>query len=268
MFDNQDEISNFRLVAKVLIIGFLAFDLGVLGLGMFKGGSKVAATKLQIFTIKDSSCKDCSSLDDIVTFIRDAKVAIASQKDLDFVANKSEAQALIDKYKITKLPAMVIRGPKPTQADLAKFWEIFGDNVGGDFVMRRIQPPYLNLDTGKVSGLFKVTFLTDTACKTCYDVTLHRNAFKNVTMNITDSATVDISSAEGLALVSKYKIDKVPTILVTGELDEYEGFQQTWPQVGTKESDGTYVFRSGIPDMGTYHDLKTGKIVVGKTAAK
>lgn len=255
-----------RLVVMALILLFTIFMIALLGWpsGLFNS-KNFMATGYEIVTIKDSSCKECSTLVDIVKFIRESKVEVTAHKDLDFVADKKAAQDLIEKYNILKLPAMVIRGPKPTDPDLAKFWEIFGDNIGGDFVLRRVQPPYRDLASGQEKGLFKVTFLTDSACKTCYDVSLHENAFKNISMKIVDSLNLDISSAEGQALIKKYKIIQVPTILISGELDEYEGFQQAWPQVGSKEVDGTYVFRAGVAAMGTYRDLKTGKIVAEKS---
>jgi hypothetical protein len=81
-------------------------------------------------------------------------------------------------------------------------------------------------------------------------------------METSDDRTVEVNSAEGKDLIKKYKITAVPTILLSGDLEEYENFQQVWPQVGTVEADGMHVFREpGEKIMGSYKDLKTGKLV-------
>ena len=74
---------------------------------------------------------------------------------------------------------------------------------------------------------------------------------------------VDISSAEGKALVEKYAIKKVPTVVISGDLREYEGFDTVWGQVGSIEEDGTYVFRQleVLSQNIVYKDLTTGEVV-------
>ena len=78
----------------------------------------------------------------------------------------------------------------------------------------------------------------------------------------------DISVELGCSLhkveywLKKYKITSLPTILLRGDLEEYQVFLQIWNSVGTKEADGTYVFReTGQKEMGTYKDLKTGDVI-------
>ena len=53
----------------------------------------------------------------------------------------------------------------------------------------------------------------------------------------------------------------MPTILLKGDLSEYTGLQQIWPQVGKITDDGTYIFTK-LDEMGSYMSLKTGKLVV------
>ncbi|MEK7167842.1 MAG: hypothetical protein AAB791_02455, partial [Patescibacteria group bacterium] len=72
----------------------------------------------------------------------------------------------------------------------------------------------------------------------------------------------------GKALVGKYAITAVPTMLLNGELEEYQNFQQVWPLVGKIwENDGTYIFTK-LDEMGSYYDLEKDKLVEVDLAAK
>ncbi len=44
-------------------------------------------------------------------------------------------------------------------------------------------------------------------------------------------------------MIAKYSVEKVPTVILGGDLEIYEGFDAVWEQVGTIEEDGSYVFR-------------------------
>ncbi len=218
--------------------------------------------KYEITAIIDSSCKECSGLDEIVGFIK-ASVGVEVTKDetIDYATTKEAAQALIDKHKITELPSLIIKGPRPDDPNFLQFWDQFGVVEGDTFILTKVQPPYRNLADGSIGGLFKITYLADKSCAKCYDVSLHRNAFQRLSMNVTSEEKLDISDARGRELVKKYAIKLVPTILVEGDLGAYDGFQSVWPSVGTKETDGVYIFRDGVAQMGPYKDLKTGKLV-------
>ena len=77
--------------------------------------------------------------------------------------------------------------------------------------------------------------------------------------------TVDIASDEGKALIKKYSIKSVPTIILSKDADAYPALKQIWQQVGSVEEDGNYVFRE-VTQMGSYKDLTTGDVVNGNEA--
>lgn len=259
--------NNFKLYLNILILAALISNLALLGwiLFSFRDSSAVteAKQKYEIISVIDSTCGECVDLSALIGFIKESDVEVVKEKVFDYGTEKEKALPLIDKYKLVKLPALILKGPRPTDEAFARFWENFGDLVEDDFVLRLLQPPYRDLASGEVRGLFKLTFLTDDSCKECYDVKLHRNALRNLSMKINDEETLDVSDAQGQSLVEKFKITLVPTILLSGELDEYESFQTIWPLVGTKEDDDAYVFRDGVPQMGVHRDLSTGEIKEG-----
>jgi len=121
--------------------------------------------------------------------------------------------------------------------------------------------PYTDTDTGAVKGRIKLSLLTDISCTECYDVTQHELILKESFGIDTTANVVDTKSSAGQALIRTYKIKLVPTIVLSGETDEYPGLKSVWSQVGVVASDGAYVFTTGVPLMGTYKDLTTNKVV-------
>jgi len=108
-------------------------------------------------------------------------------------------------------------------------------------------------------GKFSLVYLTDKSCAECYDVTQHRPIIEGYAAKPLEERSVDLADQEGQKLVADYGIKKVPTIILNGDLSVYPAFQEIWPQVGTVEEDGTYVFRE-TEVMGPYFDLETGKV--------
>ena len=124
--------------------------------------------------------------------------------------------------------------------------------------------PYYDLKTLKVRGLVTLTYLTDKSCTSCYNVSIHKSIFGNplgFAMKIVNETTYDISDPTGKALIDKYKITNVPTVIMKGDPAAYARLTAVWPQVGTVDSDGSYVFRNvGLLGV-VYMNLTSGKIV-------
>ena len=172
----------------------------------------------------------------------------------------SQGKALAEKYKITKVPTVLISGELDKNPQLAQAWASLGEIIDQVFVFRKLIPPYIEVATGELKGQFSLVYLTNESCSKCYDVKLHDTALGNLGLKTNDNKIVDVSSDEGKELLKKYAILSVPTILLSGDLAEYSGLQQIWPQVGTIAEDGTYVFTK-MDEMGSYMNLKTGKLV-------
>jgi len=169
-------------------------------------------------------------------------------------------QDLVEKYKIEKVPTVLISGELDKNPQLAQAWTALGEIIDQVFVFRKLIPPYIEVATGNLRGNFSLVYLTNEACDGCYDVKLHETALSNLGLVTQNFKSVDIDSEEGKGLVKQYEIVDVPTILLSGDLSEYTGLQQIWPQVGVVADDGTYIFTK-MDEMGSYMNLKTGKLV-------
>lgn len=99
----------------------------------------------------------------------------------------------------------------------------------------------------------EVTYIIDNNCVTCYDVTVNEKILtQGYGITVTGKKMVQFDSAEGKALVSKYKIAKIPTFITSSNASKSANLVGVWPQVGTVESDGTLVFRNTEVLQGNY----------------
>lgn len=215
-----------------------------------------AALRITVVTKKD--CPDCWDVNLFLDALRQNNI---KEEGLETIyVDDGATQSIIDKYKITKVPTVLIAGELDKNPTLASAWPVLGEVIDGVFVFRDILPPYLDLATGEVRGKFTLTYLIDQSCQECYDYQDHLLALNNLGMNPTDVKTVDISSDEGKALVEKYDINLVPTIIMSGDLSVYSYLNQVWSSVGETAEDGAYIFTK-LEEMGTHKDLATGEVV-------
>ncbi len=220
---------------------------------------------LQITVIKDSSCLNCFSLDNLIQNIKKESVKITKETTLKH--DSVEAKNLIAKHTIDRLPALIIDGEVEKTTALKKIWENLGQNSSTTFILRRTGYPYMEVSTGKIRGLVNITLLDDKSCTECYDVTEHLSILANFGFPISSSTSIDKSSTKAKELITKYKLTKLPTVILTGDISAYTGFDKVWSQVGTVETDKTYVFRDGLTAMNvTYKDLTLNKIIKASTS--
>lgn len=256
------------LVLAVLSIiafnGFLLYRVKG-GQGFWSENKNTAVSEslaeINLTVISAEDCKECFNTSKLLSTIRESdKVKVV--KDNTYDKNSRKGKKLIEQYGITRLPVVLISGNVEKIFDTASFTQNLGKQAGdGTLVMTNIPPPYLDLATGNVKGKFTAIYLTDKSCAECYDTALHRQALEGLLMIPAEEKFYDRAEEEGKRLIDTYKIIAAPTLLLQGELDAFPQLQQVWPTVGTIETDGTYVFRSGLQQMGDYLDLKTNKLV-------
>lgn len=217
--------------------------------------------RVDLTYIIDSSCQDCQGLLPVISYLKkEGKVVFSKEKTLEY--QTSEAQEIIRRLGIQRVPAIVLTkniveypGVKEVLGQLAV------EEKQGFYAMHGTTPPYRDLATGGIKGLVNAIYLVDASCKTCYDIDGLKNIVTNVIgLTVKEEKETDISSGEGGALIAKYKIEKVPTLLLSPEAADYDGFSDAFEQVGTKEQDGWFVIKN--PQIfGSYKDLTTNKEV-------
>ncbi|MEK7213088.1 MAG: hypothetical protein AAB678_01450 [Patescibacteria group bacterium] len=257
---------NFWLLAV-----FFAVVLGSAGLGglyLTRANSmikdRIAANKetarpanIDAITISDKNCPECFDVALILANLKNANIKLNTSRAVD--RSEEEAKTLINKYAIEKLPTLILRGEVQKDDSLKAALLQAGDIDGDTFVLRQIGGPYVVAATGEIKGQTELTLIGDSTCDKCYDVRQHQSILFRFGLS-PKTKVVDVNSSEAKALMAKYKISLIPTFVLTGEVKEYPAFLKIWPQVGAVKNNA-YIFTQGVPSMGVYKDLKTGKVI-------
>lgn len=255
----------------IAIILVLTVVLNVLGMALFTFtvNAKInmaieqsAPQSGSLTLIVPSDCSQCGELSQERQTFTNLNVVINDEVRID--ATSDEAQQLITSKKISKLPAMIFVADKKIREDIIKSAQESGANKLGEteLVWETKSAPYLNVANNEIAGLVHITYITDSNCENCYDVvSTQRGALGRFGLGISSEDIIDISSEKGAELLKTYAITQVPTLILSSEAGVYETLMQVWPQVGTQEADGSYVFRELEAINGVYKNLTTGKII-------
>ena len=215
--------------------------------------AKLAAIlpKVQATVLAAPDCSNCFDASTAIDSVKNSGVNITGENTVSY--DSTEGKALVAKYGILKVPTVVLTG-ETSDLTIDGF-----TSEQGDLVFTSVQAPYTETATGDVRGLVEVTYLKADNCNECQDLTQTIDQLASSGITFTSRKTVDYSSSQGNALVQKYNISKVPTLIMSSELGAYEQIDQAWNVIGSVESDGSYILRAaetlGIP----YYDVKEQK---------
>ncbi len=205
--------------------------------------------RIELLVISDPKCGDCFDVSTILNSIKKLNVNVTKESRLDFQAK--EAKELLSKYDLEKIPSIIIKGETEKAA-------VQGFAKKDDaLVLAKTEAPYTNSTTGEIKGRVMLTFL-GADCDECNDLRNLINQMKLAGIKIMSEKNVSYESPEGMKLAEKYKFEFIPTIILSREAEMYEVVQKVWPQVGSKEKDGSFVYRMQSPP---YINTTTGQLI-------
>lgn len=149
-------------------------------------------------------------------------------------------------------------------------WAVVGIALGAVVYVALMQPapapsPGNLTNITPVSGLTEVnvTLITAPDCTRCDSADLLLAQLRNVTdsYNLTMGTVTTLpgDSQEASALISRYDIEKLPTLVVSPSAASNPAFLSVWESnVGTRETDGSLVFREL---MLPYYDVESRTVV-------
>ncbi|MDP7180595.1 MAG: hypothetical protein QF824_04970 [Candidatus Woesearchaeota archaeon] len=247
------------IVLGVVIILFAAYNtyqISSFG-GIFDGklaeAEEAAKPAVIEFTVIDTDCEDCYDIGAVVELIESTEVEVKDKKRLD--PSSAEAKELIGKYGIEKLPTVIITGEFEKSRSLASSLNDVGEVIDGDYVLTELVPPYVDAVTGAVLGKVSLIQLEKKDCDDCSDLSTFVKQLKSTGVIFKSEQVVDVDSASGKSLVSKYDIEKVPIVILDKEAEAYPNIKVGWDTIGTVEEDGSFVMREANPP---YFDLDAG----------
>lgn len=215
---------------------------------------------VELITLTINSCTDCEKP---ITpeQLNSVGITVSNEASFDYSTNEGKALAVL--YDINRLPASIMSSdlqdyPEEVLKGMLSFGGFAPD---GKYILRKPFPPYFDLISNKAVGWVNLTNLTDASCASCYDVNEHKQILEqSFGVKIKEEKTIDINSSEGKKLLSDYNITKIPTVILTGNINAYDLLLEAWAAVGSTEADGSMVFRQ-VEQVGTYFDLNANKLV-------
>lgn len=106
-----------------------------------------------------------------------------------------------------------------------------------------------------IPAKFDLIKLSDSSCSNCFDIDSVINSLKKGNVNVTSEKILDISSNEAKELVKKYSIQKLPTLIVSGEISKVSTLSNNnWKKDSLNQS----VFYLSVSPP--YLDISTNKI--------
>jgi hypothetical protein len=196
---------------------------------------------VHVFVVTAPLCNVCGDFNSALRLLEERGVAMLPAEFVEY--DSERGKQLVKDFNLSRIPALLI-STEIDEYPIGQNVKQAGFSVRKQHYVVDNVVPYVEPGTGKLRGLVEVTMLVDNNCTECYDVNMHIQILKGFGLFISRQDTVDISSEEGQALLGKYNITKIPTIIITGDMEPYASFDEVWAQVGTVESDGAYVFRN------------------------
>jgi hypothetical protein len=206
-----------------------------------------------------TDCKSCLNASDFfLSFSDPYYVAFANET----VLTEAEAQPLISKYNITKLPTFILSpeiqdypfynaSVKPSGTQESDGW----------YVLRETPAPYVDLASNRsVRGMVDSIHVVNRSCTGCFDISGFSDYLENMFgIFVMNRSTYDVNSTEGMSIVKKYNITKIPTIMYSSEVSVYPHFEAMWlSQNETIANDGWFVFRTLEKTNMTYQNISSG----------
>ncbi|MDP3766135.1 MAG: hypothetical protein Q8R04_06500, partial [Nanoarchaeota archaeon] len=216
----------YVLLALLILNSFFVYSLEK-SLNAKIAEAKEFARPAKIEIIKlGSSCKDCFDADVVIGTLKQSGLEITGEKS--FFRNSQDALKLIKKYKIEKLPSIILKG-EINKTAIQDFKQ-----VDDALVFDAVLPPYEDAATKKIMGKVSSVIIKDASCKVCTDFNLVVNNLKQNGIVFNKEKSLDSSEAEAKELINKFAIKKLPVLLLSNDIDAYPEISQSLSQLKSK----------------------------------
>ena len=196
--------------------------------------------------ISASNCPACMNASYFMESLeKSSLVSMAFSNKTILEENSTQAQNLIKKYNITKLPTLFLSSDVmvyPVFNEIATY----GEMKDGWFILRSVKPPFVDLTNHSIRGYVDAVYIVNSSCTDCFDISgLSDYLVQSAGIELSNTTSYEINSTQGAALVKKYNLTAIPTLLFSPELSVYPHMKEIWlNQTNSIEADGWYVFRS------------------------
>lgn len=251
--------SNKLTLKNIILIALAAVLLGellVTAQTIFSTQEGIRPANLNLVRIVDANCVSCTTVGSLSNLIENnTNAKIGNIKTLEF--SSLDAKALIMQYNITKIPAVVVTG-EFKKDNIVSLWGQLNGRMLTDAVVIEAQPPYVDAQTSNEVGLVAVTYVVDSSCTICGNLTGVVNLFQQQGMAVSSTQTIEYSSSEGQKAIQDYSIQRIPAVVFSNDIAAYPAIQQLLLSLNSTERNGSYAFHTTTPP---YLDLAQNQIV-------
>jgi thiol-disulfide isomerase/thioredoxin len=159
-------------------------------------------------------------------------------------SSSQEAKTLLDNYGIERLPAIILRG-EINKTSIQNFKQ-----SGDALVFSGVTPPYVDAATGKIIGRVSAIVVIAEDCEACDDFGSVIESLKQNSVVFSEVRQISFGSSEAEDLITKYEIQRVPSLLLSTDIDAYH-VAQNLGRAGFDYKGGYYVAESGAPYVET-----------------
>ena len=241
-------------VAVVLLIAVAVFSLFNLvssyntglvvreKISLFAEESRPADISVTRILYRD--CERCAGTENVMKKLSSLNVKINGNKTLYY--GSQEAGRLIEKYGIEYLPALVITGETEKES-ISSSLRSLGERKSDGSVVYSGGFPHYDIGVGKVVGLVNATLIRDASCDACIDMSSVAGMIARAGAEIYRTETLDYPSPEAEKLFDEYGIERVPALVISGEVSHYPDAMDIITRLGGIERGGFYVINAVQP---------------------
>lgn len=225
--------------------------------------------EVAVLLLPAPDCPDCYDVRQYIAELDDTMNLTLSEGDPEEFRRAIAVQSRLVP-NADRLPALAFNASIEHYPGMTDNWEAAGYVItfpphmayaGTWYVLPTLNAPYYSQANGSVQGRLIATYLTMESCERCSDAALFQDALAEAGAVPSEEIFVDAQSPEGAALIRKYNITAVPTLLLNDGARHHPGVHAGWEIVGTIEPDGTYVLRDLQRLQATYYDRLTGQVM-------
>ncbi len=211
--------------------------------------------KLSFIVIEpnEEQCEECFDAESIIGLMNSTHNIKITRKKI-ITTDSFKYDKLVEQYKIKNIPAIIVSGDVVNSKITGVWKSLSVEEKDGSIVIQNLLPFY-DIKEQKQKGLVDVVLLKDETCSNCFEATQYLETLKRSAMTVRSYLIYDISSSEGKFYIEKYKIKKVPTLLISKSADDYPGFTESWKDVGTIALDGWFIFREVQNTGGEFSEI-------------
>lgn len=240
----KDFLIAIVLISSIVVLFFIYVNF--IPKPLFKNNISVEIIEIT------GDCNECFEIISLTDSLINANenLNIKSRIELDY--NTEEAKELIDKYKISKVPALIIKSKK-----LDKIKEI--DNkiflIKDNYAVFDKAVPYIDLSSNQIKGLVNLKEV-HTNCEDCMPLSQIQQQFEKWGVKINNYEVVPDSSEKGQNLIKNNNLTFLPSLLISKNIEEYWWvFEQIKNSFIEKQD--YYLFKT---PLSPYKDITTREI--------